>query len=141
METKKCNICSEVKSIDDFHNRKKSKDGKSPNCKLCATNHNKKDYYEKHKEKHNRRIVERRRTKKLDYDRYIHSLGLKCIKCGLNHPAILDFHHRDPSTKEDTISNLKWTGCALETLQREIDKCDVLCANCHRILHYNQRNS
>ena len=141
METKKCKICSEVKSIDDFHNRKKSNDGKSPNCKSCATNHNKKEYYEKHKEKHNRHIVERRRTKKLEYDKYIQSLGLKCKQCGVNHPAVLDFHHRDPSTKESTVSDLKWSGCSLERLKLEIDKCDILCSNCHRILHYEDRNS
>ena len=50
METKKCKICGEIKSLDDFHNRKKSIDNKSPNCKKCATNHNKKEYYEKYKE-------------------------------------------------------------------------------------------
>lgn len=141
METKKCKTCNKTKPIADFHNRKKSKDGKSSNCKLCDTNYNKKDYYEKYKERHNRYLIERRRNKKLEYDRYIQSLGLKCKKCGENHPAVLDFHHRDPNTKKNTISNLKWSGCSLEQLKLEINKCDILCSNCHRILHYEYRNS
>lgn len=141
MEFKICAKCNSTKSISEFHNRKKEKDGKSKHCKQCATEHNKKEYYEKYKESHNKKIVERRRNKKLDYDVYIRSLGLKCIKCGVNHPATLDFHHRDPSKKEDTVSNLKWSGCSLERLKLEIDKCDILCSNCHRILHYEDRNS
>ena len=64
-----------------------------------------------------------------------HKLTLACQGCGENHPATLDFHHRNPSEKEVSITDAVHNGWSIEHLQREIKKCDVLCANCHRRLH------
>lgn len=63
-------------------------------------------------------------------------LGGKCKKCGLKteNYEIYDFHHRDPSQKDITISKRR---LAFNTLKSELDKCDLVCANCHRIIHYN----
>lgn len=63
----------------------------------------------------------------------------KCIKCGFSHLAALDFHHRNPEDKHDQICVMARSGCSIERLQKEIDKCDILCANCHRILHYDEK--
>ena len=60
---------------------------------------------------------------------------LACLTCGENHPATLDFHHRDSSTKKYTISSMPGRGHRPERILEEIAKCDVLCANCHRKLH------
>lgn len=55
-----------------------------------------------------------------------------CADCGYNaHAAVLDFDHRDPSTKVMTIASN--TIRSLAVLKAEIEKCDVVCANCHRI--------
>lgn len=59
---------------------------------------------------------------------------LKC-KCGENHPACMDFHHRDPSTKTASVSNLVRCGSSKARIKAEIAKCDVMCANCHRKFH------
>lgn len=63
--------------------------------------------------------------------------GSKCIRCGLSFPEtpqfIFDFHHRNPSTKGDWTSIRKW---GWTRIQVEIDKCDLLCANCHRYVEY-----
>ena len=61
----------------------------------------------------------------------------ECARCGESHPACLEFHHRDPETKERTVSELITYGNSLETVRAEIEKCDVLCANCHRQEHYS----
>lgn len=62
-----------------------------------------------------------------------------CKICHEDHPACLDFHHRDPQTKEQVISNIIFIkGWKWERILEEIKKCDVLCSNCHRKLHYNQ---
>jgi hypothetical protein len=58
---------------------------------------------------------------------------LVCIRCGESESCCLDFHHRDPSTKLGTVSNLYQKG--RKAVLEEIKKCDVLCANCHRKLH------
>lgn len=63
--------------------------------------------------------------------------GGKCEKCGYNKDInALDFHHIEPSEKEFTISahfTKPW-----EKLKKEIDKCSLLCANCHREEHTKQ---
>lgn len=61
--------------------------------------------------------------------------GLQCLRCPENDPRCLDFHHRDPSTKKFCVSRNK--GRPRHILIEEIAKCDVLCANCHRKLHYS----
>ncbi len=59
-----------------------------------------------------------------------------CKDCGEHDPACLDFHHRDPSDKEGNLANLiRRRGFGKMRLLREIAKCDVLCANCHRKVH------
>lgn len=64
----------------------------------------------------------------------------KCNHCGYNlHPEILQFHHRDKEHKDFALSggnlcNRKW-----EIILKEIDKCDILCPNCHHWLHYNEK--
>jgi hypothetical protein len=63
-----------------------------------------------------------------------------CIRCGETHPACLDFHHRDPGVKEGTISRLVSKNVKLDRVQAEIEKCDVLCANCHRKFHWVEAN-
>lgn len=57
-----------------------------------------------------------------------------CAACGYNKCAkALHFHHLDPNEKEMTIARLR--SHAVERLIEEIEKCIVLCANCHHELH------
>ena len=65
---------------------------------------------------------------------------LSCETCGENHPACLDFHHIDPSLKEDSINRIKQR-YSLEYLKKEIEKCKVLCSNCHRIRTWKRNNA
>lgn len=55
----------------------------------------------------------------------------KCLDCGMSNPIVLEFDHRDPSTKRFNIADgyLK----PKEELLQEVAKCDIVCANCHRI--------
>jgi hypothetical protein len=63
---------------------------------------------------------------------------LACIKCGQNHPATFDFHHIDSSTKEESVNKLI-KNRAFKRAMEEVQKCVVLCANCHRIHHHDER--
>src|ERR1017187_5396677 len=58
-----------------------------------------------------------------------------CSRCGEADPACLQFHHRDPETKSFTIAHAKHHGVSIERLKAEIDKCEVVCANCHLRSH------
>lgn len=59
--------------------------------------------------------------------------------CGESIPVALDFHHKNPEEKENLISKL--VGKSMTALQKEIAKCVVLCANCHRKGHAGQPRS
>ncbi|MFA5163877.1 MAG: hypothetical protein WC441_05170 [Patescibacteria group bacterium] len=64
--------------------------------------------------------------------------GGKCTKCFIEYDgtngAVFQFHHRDPSQKLFGLGN-KITNFSREKILAEIDKCDLLCANCHAKLH------
>ena len=63
--------------------------------------------------------------------------GGVCVDCsGEFHPAVFDFHHLDPSKKDLKVANSfcrKW-----EVVRAELDKCVMLCANCHRLRHHSE---
>ena len=66
---------------------------------------------------------------------------LKCCHCGNNDFRVLDFDHLDRDKKSLNVSEAMKRGCALETIKEEIKKCQVLCANCHRIKTYEENQS
>ena len=59
-----------------------------------------------------------------------------CVRCAEDDPACLDFHHTDTDRKETTISSMISYGYSKERLLAEIEKCEILCANCHRKQHH-----
>jgi len=63
---------------------------------------------------------------------------LSCMQCGQNHPATFDFHHVDSNTKEAAVNKLV-KNRAFKRAMEEVKKCVVLCANCHRIHHHDER--
>ena len=66
--------------------------------------------------------------------------GGRCIKCGYDKCLeALVFHHRDPHEKEFTLSDRR--GCSEKNLIEELDKCDLLCSNCHIEIHSGDYHS
>jgi hypothetical protein len=62
-------------------------------------------------------------------------LGGACQACGGKFPqAVYDFHHTDPSGK-DAHPSLLFDDASLDLIVNEVLKCELLCANCHRIVH------
>jgi hypothetical protein len=55
----------------------------------------------------------------------------RCIDCGEADPIVLEFDHRDPSTKREDVSRLIHTS-TVAAVRAELAKCDVRCGNCHR---------
>ena len=67
--------------------------------------------------------------------------GGKCQVCGYNKcEGALQFHHRDPKEKEFGLANINLndSNFSLGKLFEEVDKCDLLCANCHAEKHYKE---
>ena len=65
----------------------------------------------------------------------VESMGGKCNRCGWSgHPAGLQFHHKDPSTKSFMLNGNK---LLVKECKEEAKKCELLCACCHSIEHSN----
>jgi hypothetical protein len=116
---KHCKICDTVKPLTEYTSngyykgRKKYK----PECKLCE--------YIKYRERFTSIMTG-----------YYGKLA--CTKCGYDKcVASLDLHHRNPSEKEHNPS--KMLTHSKDKILNEFAKCDLLCANCHRELHYLSR--
>lgn len=97
------------------------------------------EYYLKNKEKYK----ENTRRRRKEYKEWFLNVrrSLKCERCEEDHPGVLDFHHRDPEEKENTVSVLSTQLYPKEKILAEIEKCEVLCANCHRKLHWDQHKN
>ena len=65
--------------------------------------------------------------------------GNGCTRCEETDPVCLDMHHLDPTKKESKISNIVTKGGAWDRIMKEAAKCIIVCANCHRKLHAEQR--
>src|SRR5437870_1590472 len=78
-----------------------------------------------------------RRRRKIDVRQFIqaYKAALACLDCGEAHPATLDFHHLDPSEKERSLGDIGKYGWSRAKVLAKIDKCVILCANCHRKRH------
>lgn len=94
-------------------------------------------YYEKNKTK----IIARAglRKKELSKEFAAFKATKHCIKCGESHPATLDFHHVERNRTNKKVYELVSDGHHWPRILEEIAKCVVLCANCHRIHHYEER--
>jgi hypothetical protein len=67
--------------------------------------------------------------------------GGSCTKCGYNRNlAGLIFHHLDPKLKQFELDTRAFTNTSLKRLELELEKCIVLCQNCHAEVHYPQYN-
>lgn len=58
-----------------------------------------------------------------------------CSKCEEKRHWVLEFHHINPSNKLAGVSNM-CNSYGIKKIQEEIDKCILVCANCHRDIHY-----
>lgn len=111
-----CPYCKIYKATNEFYQRRET--NCSGHCKKCVQV----------------QTVQRGRKLKLDCIEY---KGGKCQKCGYDKcQAALDFHHRNP--KEKDFSLCKKYGCRKisDRIKKELDKCDLLCSNCHREEHW-----
>jgi len=78
--------------------------------------------------------VQRRRLK--IKQKAVEYKGGKCCKCGYNKCIdALEFHHKDPLKKDFGIANKGYTR-SWEKVKKELDKCDLVCSNCHKEIHF-----
>ena len=97
----------------------------------------KREWYQKNKEKEKNRLKQYAIDKAKFVDEYKQKHG--CYFCKETDPIVLDFHHLDDETKEYSISR-KTRHYSISRLKKEIEKCIVVCSNCHRKIHAGKIN-
>tara|TARA_R100000808_G_C2145995_1_gene153866 strand:+ start:1922 stop:2380 length:459 start_codon:yes stop_codon:yes gene_type:complete len=141
MSQKKCSECKRTLDISKFNWKLRLENKRSSKCKRCTNEYSRKHY------QNNREVYKRRVKKSTErykkYGRkliYEFKLSNPCTTCGESNPVVLEFHHLDPKTKRDDISNMATHGYSAKSIEEEIEKCIILCANCHRKKTAKQQN-
>jgi len=132
-DKKWCPGCRDYKPKFEFRTNITRYDGLQTSCIECRKNYNKEHY------KKNRKLYkDRAKTRKRESVAWIkkYKKELSCQRCFENHPACLVFHHKDPKSKKGTINRLVRDGYSKEKILKEIEKCEVLCFNCHAKEHF-----
>lgn len=83
--------------------------------------------------KHNIAAREKSKAFVLDY-----LLKNPCVDCGEPDPIVLEFDHLPGSQKIFSIGNIAKLGYSIDSIEKEIAKCEVRCANCHRRMTYKR---
>lgn len=139
---RQCGKCKKNLPFAEFYIRKTGeRAGKYyEKCKKCFLLRGR-DYYHKNQS----RQLELAKLRKQKYIKarmeFLAELKNKgCIDCGKIYPPyVMDFDHRDGTIKISSISNLAIHKTSnLEKIKAEIAKCDLVCANCHRIRTYDR---
>ena len=133
---KRCKCCRKNKPLTDFSPRKNVLDGRYSYCRICV-NKQMRDSYHKNPNKYKEREKEQRRQL-MELVNNIKQQST-CKFCPEKDPCCLDFHHLDSNQKDESIAYLVGIK-SRERLMKEIEKCIVVCANCHRKIHSKNKN-
>lgn len=116
MDTKICSKCGKELPLTEYYSRGGGR--LRSECKNCHKQYVANQYFKRKEQVNDIKV------------------NCKCAKCGESRSYTLDFHHKDPSIKDETIARLTSNRNRMEDILKEIEKCIVLCANCHREFHY-----
>jgi hypothetical protein len=138
-ELRRCGGCGERKPLADFAWRRKAKGQRDTFCRPCRSAYGRK-HYEANKQRYiaqaaavKRRLARERTEFLLEY-----FATHPCVDCGATNPLVLEFDHI--GGKSFSIGG-KLTTHPWQAILAEIEKCDVVCANCHRIRTAKQRGT
>lgn len=133
-----CSICKLAKSFESFYVRDGSRNRLHAQCKDCYKE-KRKSFMEEHYKKYGDQYRSRARIRKMvqkraRQEKLVNYLeDKKCEFCGFSDIRALHFDHIDPSKKEFGIARAINDGYHWDRTLKEIEKCRILCANCHRI--------
>lgn len=133
---KVCPQCKKNKPFSEYYKSGIRLDGVSSWCRSCdrlkAKERTKEDS-RRYRITDTENRVERKRALRKIADA---AKNMPCVVCGQQfHPCAMDFHHKNEDEKSREVSRLVGMGCSQDRLIKEIAKCEVLCAVCHRIRH------
>jgi hypothetical protein len=128
-----CRGCGANQPINSFNWKSKERGIRQNVCRVCSREPSRM-YYERDRAKHIARVAlnnARYRTRNRHNLRELLAAAA-CSDCGIADFCILEFDHREASLKLDDVSHLLAKAISWSALLAEIQKCDIVCANCHR---------
>src|SRR5690554_5037442 len=133
MTMKVCSKCGVEKTLDAYNRYAKSKDGRQPQCRECH-----KARYKDNKESHLQAIYRNKKERVKKHRLLILEMFKNgCLDCSESDPRCLEFDHVR-GEKKGEVTVLLSSGYSWEVIQEEIDKCDIVCANCHKKRTYDR---
>lgn len=137
-----CYSCKKDKEENEFSFRNKKLNIRGSKCKECH-----RDYVKKHYQKNKSSYIEKskiNRLQQIENNKKLiteYLLSEHCVDCGENDIRTLDFDHINPDNKESAVTRMMFDGCGWEKISKEIKKCEIRCANCHRKRTADQFNT
>lgn len=127
---KRCVTCGQIKPEESFNWRYKDRGIRHPTCRDCHRSY-RKAWYEDHKETHLENVYARKLAARQEARQYVlNYLSVHpCTVCGETDPIVLQFHHE--GKKGMDVSKMLTDGYPIAKIQAEIDRCVVVCSNCH----------
>ena len=133
VDQRRCSDCDRLLHSSEFSYRNRARGVLHSRCKSCQSQRSRAHYrlnapaYVARVATNNARIRAENRERLHEY------LSLEeCTDCGLQDLTVLEFDHRDPAQKRRDISTLVRKAFSWSAIVLEINKCDTVCANCHR---------
>jgi hypothetical protein len=128
---KRCPRCKTQKPKTDFNKNASRHDGLQRECRACQQERGREYYHRSQKRREDTRKAHSKRRKRNARFVLEYLSSHPCIDCGEPDPVVLDFDHVR-GKKKNSVSNLVRGGYSIASIQSEIEKCEVRCANCHR---------
>src|SRR4051812_29471041 len=138
-QTKRCTRCGETKPIDAYALRRRRNLQPDTMCRGCRSAYGK-EHYSANKARYIALAAERTRKKRLERTAFLleYFEAHPCADCGERDPLVLEFDHlRDK--KFEVANGFEWRPWPV--VLAEMEKCDVVCANCHRRRTARRRRS
>lgn len=135
--TQKCSKCNTEKTLDEFFVRNAKTGRLHTECKDCYKTHRQSYYqahYKKYRDSYLQRANLRRETLKEEFrtNMLAYLSNKSCLVCKESDIRVLEFDHLDPTKKKFSISQAVKLGFTWSQVMAEVEKCQILCSNCHK---------
>jgi hypothetical protein len=130
---KVCNKCGLPKEDKEFVFKRKEKRERRNTCRDCCKEYGKL-HYQKNKATyiHRAKIFNKHQAERNQQNLFDYLKSKKCVDCGNDDIRVLEFDHKEGLDKIDNIGNMIYR-YSWKAVLKEIGKCEIRCANCHRI--------
>lgn len=128
---KNCTLCQTQKELSQFNKKSSNKDGLQNVCRECNAKRSR-QYYAENREKHLKTILERKNATIGNSQQKIveYLQNNPCVDCKESDIIVLEFDHQRDKFKN--VSEMIMQGYTFKRILEEIEKCEVVCANCHK---------